>query len=932
MTGLRRTRSQVRRLIDRNIAPLRAAPALLLSAVALLLVTLILIVTAAKTGWTDLLQGFASNVVAAAVLGGFAYLIFVLRFRRAKLSGYLDRYRPRGTTGDDTRPSGPYAALLRTVVDELLAARPPSSCLLVGDADVARNDALAELPVMLAARKLVPVVVDLRRERTVASIAVCARTRFVADLVGSAGDEASGGRVFANLLMNERAVAVVVGLERLNEGRSMRERCEAIADLLRGCLSERLPFVAALPDDLAPSISEIAVLRIPRVSRGELGARFGRRVRDRARLSDPEVDEHFQELFDELAEPTRDPFYLDLAIDCLISRVRQGESVVGAAEALFADPRAFRRQLGWMCERALECGLPDAAAASSAVAFALRTIGAEMHYRQDLPTTWGDVCRDLDQDGERRFALGVSALTRMGVVTIAGEGDRVLRFAHPGWLALAGGLGVGLESSRWTDLLRPGVAQATLDALTVAMLLDPGAARGDDRSFLQVLARLAGKDESNISLDLAVAAIAALQLDEKPLELGRRELCSLERSWRLSTDATRLSFIDKIDFNRCQELTDLLWQEVVPPAFQKNSYRVRRRACMKLASLGELAWGRLEWTWKELVDEAKYRDLSPAMRSMADWQDYGLPLASLCWVLPSLAIELDGDERRKATDLLHDVRGIARKGWGAKPAGTGRADIGLEISLAEGFKIAAARMAPSDDRYETAPRGMAPSAASADDRWLAETRDFFSSAKSWVSAQALVHSLALADPDDERMGGFARQTAGSADQHPFVREAAALVLRGIESQPAGIARQRYAWLNDVQALDDGGLDLVPEGHRLLGLSTLLINFAEHSFRIREDGADSRDRAFTTSDLPRCFRRSGDTATMFESPCECEFGLCGPDAKGEIGDRRFSRAFAKRAEATCAAPVLSEHGAFVGEPFRDVWRVLDVELAESSTSS
>jgi hypothetical protein len=356
---------------------------------------------------------------------------------------------------------------------------------------------------------------------------------------------------------------------------------------------------------------------------------------------------------------------------------------------------------------------------------------------------------------------------------------------------------------------------------------------------------------------------------------------------------------------------------VVPPAFHENSYRVRRAACEKLASLGPLAWYRLEGTWKQLLDEARHRDLSAGMRSkLPDWEHCGLPLASLCWVLPSLVIELDADARPNATEMLHDLRTIALKGREAPKANGAISDIGIEISLAEGFKIAAARMARSGTTFG--------------DWWYVETRDCFDSAKSWVSKQALLQSLALVDRDDERIRGLARQTAESADHHPFVREAAALVLRGVQSLPAGLERQQYAWLDDVQALDDGGLDLVPEGHRLLGLSTLLINFAEHVFQAGEDGVHSRDRAFTSNELPRCFCRSNHTATMFEVPCECEFGLCGPGAQGEIGHRRFSRAFAKRAEATCAAPVLADHGAFVGEAFRDVWRAVDAELAREQS--
>src|SRR5207302_10218608 len=129
----------------------------------------------------------------------------------------------------------------------------------------------------------------------------------------------------------------------------------------------------------------------------------------------------------------------------------------------------------------------------------------------------------------------------------------------------------------------------------------------------------------------------------------------------------------------------------------------------------------------------------------------------------------------------------------------------------------------------------------------------------------------------------------------------------------------------VQSLDDGGLELVPAAHRLLGLSTLLINLAEHAAQTAKDGADSRDRTLTGSDLPRCFRRGGHTATMFEFDCDCEFRLCGRGAKGQVGRRRFSRAFAKRAEAICSAPRANRARLFTTQAFQEVWRDLDAQL-------
>jgi hypothetical protein len=936
---------------------MRRVPGLLLSLLALATVTGLLLVTAAKTGWTDLLQGFSANAVTAAVLAGFAYVIFILRFRRAKLYEYLERYRqheqavietPRGEhlppggaeamrqlasarrrgarlrdRGRGSRPTQALAsrdALIRTVVDELLTARPPRSCLLVGAADIARLDAFAELPGLLAERKRVPIVVDVRRESSPSSIPMLTRSRFVTELVGAAGDEVSGGRVFAHLLARQRAVALVAGLESVSAGTSKRERRQILAELLRGCLTERLPFVAALPEDLAPSISEIAVLRIPSVSSAELAARITDAVTGSGSTGESALEKRVAAILADLTEPTRDPSYLELAGELLMARARGGRAPADAVDELFADSHAFRRHLAWMCEWALACSLSEAMTTPSAVGLALRAVGIEAHYRQELSTTWDDACRALDPGDERRFAAGVATLSQKGILSVSdGWGQAVLRFSHPGWLAFAGALGLGLDQAHWKDLLRPGAAQATLDALTAALLLDDTSLRTKERSFLRILEFLVQRNEPQISLDMALAVLTALQLDEAPLTVGEMEVLALERGWRGASDAVRLSFIADLDFGRHPLLIDFLWREVVPPAFHENAYRVRRALCERLASLGNVAWARLGATWIEVAEAARDRDLStPMRRARPDWEEFGLAVASLCWVLPSLVLELEAQERREAVVLLRRLRDIAFKGWDKPTASSQATDIGIEISLAEGFKIAAARTA-----------GVGRKCA---DWWCEEALEFLNQAKAWVSQQVLLQALALAGHDHNRITELAEETKHSVRRHPFVREAAALLLQALNSGSADgrlqyVEFQQYAWLDDVQALDDGGLDLIPEAHRLLGLSTLLINFAEHTFKENEgpEGVSSRNRAFTSHELPKCFRHANHTATMFGFVCDCEFHLCGPTADRQVGHRRFSRAFTKRAEATCRAPILSDRRLFSRQAFGGVWRALDRKL-------
>ena len=473
---------------------------------------------------------------------------------------------------------------------------------------------------------------------------------------------------------------------------------------------------------------------------------------------------------------------------------------------------------------------------------------------------------------------------------------------------------MGVARERWGTLLRPGASQATLDALTVALVLE-GAQ--EERSFLAVLRRVADWDEHAVSLDVALALITTLQLDGGPLTIGEREADALARSWRSSTDSVRLRFVADVRFDRAPFLVDFLWEQVIPPAFHLNSFRVRRAVCARLASLGPVAWQRLGREWRELAADAHSRNLSTNARAGAagDWDRFALPVASLCWLLPSLVLELEDGRRDEALALLTDLREVAWKGWddGAPPS-EDATDVGIEISLAEGFKIAAVRAPASQPELE--------------DWWWEEAREFFKSAHSWISQQALLQALALADRRDRRVGKLAAVAARSESRHPFVRETAALVLRDVEAPEGATARQQYVWLDDQQALYDGGLELVPAAHRLLGISTLLINFAEHAAATREDGAASRVRAFTTRELPRCFRQAGHAATMYDFECDCGLGLCGPAARGPVGHRRISSAFAKRAEATAGAPLAGERGIFARQGFREVWRALDDDLGRA----
>ena len=740
----------------------------------------------------------------------------------------------------------------------------------------------------------------------------------------------------------------MVGLDRVAQAKPPLARRAVVEALLRTSLTERIPFIAAVSDDLAPRISEVAVVRVSR-RRGKRGLQgyLQGLLAQRGIYIDDTVEAAVQSALDS-DDPTVEPWYLTMAADIILARVRTGQKATTAIAELFAPGNAYRRHLAWMCERALDCRIDEAAAYGSSSAQALAAIGTQAHYRQELTTNWNDTTFDFDAEQRLRFASGVSQLSRRNVLALTGDTtDPGLRFSRPEWLSFAGALGVKLDQRRWSELLTPGVPQTTVSALTAALTLNGASSDPRNRSFLTVLTQLKQSRTSDISLEMILAVVAAVQIDQ-PLQFGAPEIDALRRAWNASTDTTRLLFVSSV--NPHPALARFLWEQVVPPQFYTNSFRVRRAICARLAAMGTVVWHELLSTWAGLAAMGRTVDLSAQSRlTRTDWEHYGLPLASACWVLPALTEQLKSSERDDALRLLRDVRCAVTRSARAEQGGSNRfPDIGLEISLAEGFKIA------SVDSFTRKATSNQP--------WRDEALVLFDEAESWTSQQVLIQAFALAGI---RAPLFNRShvPAGSSPalQHPFVREAAALTRHALDPSEVGSGSpgasagngdsdrqivERNIWFDDVEALQDGGYGLSDQAHRLLALSTLLINLAEGAFEraaeMYEKGVGSEpssevlrelaygNLAFTSEGLPRCFVSAGHAATMLDVECDCPFRLCGPKAASGVGHRQISKAFAQRAELTCSSRLaLGREHAFVRQPFADVWSRPEIAPETSS---
>lgn len=906
---MRRARLRFRRLLGRIESRLRWVPEAVLLTLAALIIGGTLIATAVGADWREILRGQALNIMFAALLAIFAYLLFLLRFRQAELTRYLERsHLPVAgpNVSDDPDPLG------RTIVDELLDARPPHACLIKSSSETEHSPLLTDIAARLARKRRVPVLVDLTAEVGSEGLPVLTRDRFVTQLVGSSGDAQNARRLYASLVRKQKVVALVRGVDQVGQGKPLAARRAALTRLLEGSLAEGIPFVAWVREDLAPFISEVAAFRARPMPTAELVTYVSRELekRETSGVELRSLGQPFGAAFAE-HEPTRDLAFVHLALDLLARNVRAGDDRRTAMEKLFSDPWTFRRHLAWMGEWTLNRALDQIGSADSPSHIALAATGREAHYQKEPEVSWEDTSRDLDVESRRRFAAGVASLSQRGVVAVSGSGNgRVIRFTHPMWFAFAGTLGLRLDPNRWRDLLQPGVPAATLDAFTGA-LLTFGGGTTQGRSFIHALEQV-GVDEPVISLDMILAAIVAFQAEGEPLELRDGDLDVLRRSWLSSTDLARLRFLSEVDFSRDSALIEFLWEQVKFPDFDRNSFRVRRAICTKLGLIGDAVWEELRNQWRAAVVAARTEDLSSWARGDDRWKELGYVVASLGWTLPGLVLTVTSNHEDAAYDLLKDLRGVVQpsSAWGPLPSRP--PEIGLEISLAEGFKAAAVQ-----SRVDL---------RSCDVRWWSEAVCLLKSAESWISEQALLQALALVASDgySAEVRDVLRRWEQSAERHLFARDTARLVNRALDALQQRAASTQASqgdvssiplpeedvWFEDQEALEDGGVNLSPEAHRLLGLSTLLINLAEWRFGIwrsrgDSDGSavDARHRVFSGTDLPKCFRRSNYAATMFEEECEggrsCPFYLCGPAAlEGVVEERRvFSRSFLQRAQAT-----------------------------------
>ena len=309
------------------------------------------------------------------------------------------------------------------------------------------------------------------------------------------------------------------------------------------------------------------------------------------------------------------------------------------------------------------------------------------------------------------------------------------------------------------------------------------------------------------------------------------------------------------------------------------------------------------------------------------------------WLAPMLAGSVSGKGSTPASKkLVSHARGDLTQ-WLRHVAQGGEEDlpISLEIALAQGFKYAANRRPGHPDPHRDARMYLAEHAL-----------DMLKSARYWFSQLTLIQALGLLNlsESEKQLGrtsggepdaivwhwleaaGRERRTSGRApdapaEPHPFVREAAELVIEALKTQRP----QRYCWIDESGVIGQVGSRRLSQGsprrrhrlwippsagwtaldgraQRLAADVLLLLNLAD-----RGEQPSERDRRLERSrrhDLPPCITTHrhvldpGRTVGMALSSAPgtncvdgCVFELCPYPPKGMQPRGEMSEAFCRR---------------------------------------
>ena len=855
-----------------------------------------------QSGFSDVMRQVALELTATAFGAGMAFYVFQLHVGTFIVRS-LVRSAPTATTTQFASeiadlpllPDDSAAAMLgQSLARDVLAPGISSQIVAVTDASSLPRTFLDSLTKELAREGFLSVPVTASDLESHPTINEAAQGRLAAMLLAEDRNPQHAQRLWMSLRKSGRGVLVLGDLDRLALLDSPARRRSRVTNVLEDLEASGTAFVGIVTTEVWSGVEGVSAVRIPEPTQQEL--------HDYLVALFEHIPEQLgaplSQAVDRAADRARsDPYVLRLAVD-LLTRPPD-EASTWAIEALQRPGR-----IGYEAATLAQVLRSNAAELTAEAVASLRAIGRASLLSAREASTWSELTRNLDEAALDAFVIGLTELEKAGVIeTFTDSGQYVVRTRHPVWLSFALGLEALPERMGiWNVALRRSDASTFTHGYSFAIAA-MATTLGASTTPVQALHR-AGFDRLPPSLRLLTAAYEGLLAVHDGQSLDAVIVSELARCWPHANDVDKLEFLDVLDGRMAPRTLTFLWRKLTEAAPQRNSRRVRHRICRVLGEAGDTTWDALNQGWSDLVATSLTGDLSAENRTGPDTLDHGDQLDHVMWILPTL-LERSGPTTMQAVAAMLDTLTVALHPpfEGYRRVGGRAPDIGLEISLAEGFKFAAASGVIST------PEAL----------WVRIRRmqDLMAQARSWYSRIAYVHAIALSVKDtgagvDELR--FQLDALG-IDQtaHPLVREAVGLLMASTKAGwPAVLAN---LWSDEVETLTSCGEGLSRKAHKLLSTSALLANFAEE-IAVQSDWSEGsirqpqllqqrREKAFLSNGLPVCLASTGRRfGGLHERPCACEFKLCGRPTAGIEGPRQFSPGFLRR-----SATATTRHAAY-----------------------
>jgi len=488
---------------------------------------------------------------------------------------------------------------------------------------------------------------------------------------------------------------------------------------------------------------------------------------------------------------------------------------------------------------------------------------------------WVSLTATVPSSVADRFLSGINALEESGLLRREIYQQRVLlRFQQPELRELVAGIWTARSTLPLGYAMRRGISAFTGEILQRALTGEPNVdiwpramKLAAEQGWLQpvgdvnrVLAGMTGKD---LSLDAQWLA----------------------ETWIRAGDHEQIAFVSKLPHTVANDVTRFLWGRLLSRTSFETNRAVRRAIAHRLGGNGSTTWSALAEDWRMLVRVARSGGLAWHQRQESAWQTYGLPVATLCWILlPSVWLTCDSTDRADVEELLIALANSACPGGGLERDAA--ADIGIEISLGEGYKdmctLAGRQTTEISDALWRLIRTMA----------LRGT--------SWVSKLYAFQSIVLLALRSEEWQTDLKHLCATIvlrRQHPVYREYVRYVSEVMNADGSGLetVARSALWIDDTETLQRGGAGLADPCVQILGTTTLLLNMVEARIRSSGDWESqqaARVAALISPVLPSCLSSRRAAIGSIVAECACEMRLCGPGLNS-VSIRSISPAFANR---------------------------------------